>query len=971
MAISKKDVVVGALVIELLGSTKKFAESMAKGKKATDKFTGNLVKNKKLWESGGRTMAAAGGLITGALGLAVKKAADFDQAITNSASVTGKTGEEFTIAKEKMADLAKTLGQTTVFSATEAANAFFDLSSKGFDVASMSVQQLEPFLNLATATNSDLTLSTETLTSTLRGFGLVNDDTGRIADVFTKAIGSSAAMMEKFGISMPIVSTSAKTVGAEFEEVTGALSLLFNKGIEASTAATGLRNVFMELNAPTKKVSELIKKAGINMKDLDVETVGISGAMQAFADKGVTAKEMMTAFGKKTGTVTAALFSSRGELDEFTASLLNSAGTAKEVAEQQLNTLWGAMKLLTSAIESVVIPIGEALLPALSKIAQTMAPVIRSVSQWMKEHEGLTKILVLGTAAVGALFVALGPILVILPGLALVATGFGISISGLLVPIAGVVAGFALLVRGVQQVTRLIDIFRDKQAAAAADEQTIADERRLLLKAGVGEKFEFTEKMIEQTNRNVENTKAALAETKAAIEGASAEERKALVDKHKALTDELRAHLTRAKALAENHHRNVVTARETFNKEMEALEQDNVEAIEAAREKVIGIEEAAAQIQKEGARKTLMASIEEQASLVLRGSKERIEVEGATQESIGDLIETANKKQIEKIEIFLGAVKNMKDKNKNTLEQLERRAAATSERIVNDTNVEKNAAIAKFLAGKENLTKGNMERVAKIEEKFQAKEKERLAAHQAKVRSTIVLGKGEIENLEKDVWERRVELSTRGIAELLISQEGLTAEQIELGGLAQAAAQGQRQEELAKVKVDIGKRRDAELEATQERLQLILKFSRKVRTMFETLSGDLDKESDAMWKTVHDNTSNWLDNIVDLVRSRMRQIKETLEGLRASMNDVSDIEGDLAAGGPDETETESPGALGRGRFGGGGGGAAEDETQAGPPVVNEFNLNQNFFGATADDARNHGDVTAREMRRTFRLDEAA
>lgn len=255
----------------------------------------------------GVAMTAMGGAIVGTLGFAVRKSMDFEQAIQNAASVTGKSGDEFTRARDKMADMARTLGSTTVFSASEAANAFYDLSSKGFDVASMSVSDLLPFLNLAAATQSDLAMTTEIVTGTLRGFGLSTSETARVADVLAGTIGTSAASMERFATTMPYVATAAAQTGVSLEEMSAVIGMLYNNAIPASTAGTALRQVILALNDPTSTVTRNLNAMGIQTHDLNLRAQGLAGVFQTLASRGLTAELALQVFGQQSASVAALL----------------------------------------------------------------------------------------------------------------------------------------------------------------------------------------------------------------------------------------------------------------------------------------------------------------------------------------------------------------------------------------------------------------------------------------------------------------------------------------------------------------------------------------------------------------------------------------------------------------------------------------------------------------------------------------
>ena len=417
-------VVGGDIVYNISGNLKPLLAAFSTAdREATELQAGMLAKTKAM----GIGFTALGGVIVGGFGLAVKKAADFETALTNAASVTGKTGDEFTVARDKMEELAKTLGRTTVFSASEAANAFYDLSSKGFDVAAMSVKELEPLLDLAAATQSDLATTTEIVTGTLRGFGLENKDTTRIADVFTAAVGGSAASMEKLSTSMPIISKTADVLNVSLEETTAALGILYNNSIDASTASTGLRNVMLDLSNIAGPIEEKFKAFDVSIEGVDIKTQGLSGAFEVLKKNGLTAEKALAIFGKRSGTIAATILDSTEKLDIFTGALGDVEGKAHTVAQIQLQTLSGQLKLLASAFEAVVLPIGKMLIPILTELATSIAGTLQSISEWVEKHEDLTKVIVIVVASLGAMMLVFGPLLIMLPG---IAAAFGLIGAG-------------------------------------------------------------------------------------------------------------------------------------------------------------------------------------------------------------------------------------------------------------------------------------------------------------------------------------------------------------------------------------------------------------------------------------------------------------------------------------------------------------------------------------------------------------
>jgi len=437
--------------------------------KGLDKELKQLVPKMKSLAKG---LAIGGAAITGAFALAVKAGAKFEQAITNAATVTGKTGKALDIAKKKMSELAKTLGKTTVFSASQAAEAMYDLASKGFDVAAMSLTELQPFLNLAAATQTDLTLTTEILTGNLKAFGLQASDSGHVADVFTKIIGSSAATMNKLGVSMQYVAPIAYATGESIESISALLGVLYDRNIDASMAGTGLANMFTELMSPeSAKLQRVMKKLDLKFKDVDVNTRSLSEVLKTLRDAGINAADVMDLFGKRSGKAAITLLGLKDDtggaatelekleeelrkvmsaedidmakfdelqekisaatknleeslnkvgneadgtlekMDKLKDTLVNIGDEAKRVADEQLKTMTGRFLLMKSATEALAITISEKLAPALGPVVSALTEIIKSAEQFVTEHPRISGAIIIIAAGLGALMLVLSGII--------------------------------------------------------------------------------------------------------------------------------------------------------------------------------------------------------------------------------------------------------------------------------------------------------------------------------------------------------------------------------------------------------------------------------------------------------------------------------------------------------------------------------------------------------------------------------
>lgn len=299
----------------------------------------------------------------------LKTFGDFEQAVKNAASVTGQFGDELKATEKNINSVSKELGKTTVFSASQAANAFYDLASAGYDVANMTTDELKPVLDLAAATQSDLTQTTQTVTGALASLGLGMESSNRVADVFTKTIGSSKATLDKINQSYQYVGAALQGYNVELEDANGALAVLYNRTLDGSRAGNVLRNVLNKTSAQTSKGKKVLASYGLSMEDVNVETRGLIPVLETLRDAQISNADASALFGSQYGSLAKTLFDNIGEVKDLTATLKDSGGTAKEVAKNQLNSFNGTMQLLRSNVESLKIAIGESLTPVLRQLA--------------------------------------------------------------------------------------------------------------------------------------------------------------------------------------------------------------------------------------------------------------------------------------------------------------------------------------------------------------------------------------------------------------------------------------------------------------------------------------------------------------------------------------------------------------------------------------------------------------------------
>lgn len=370
---------------------------------------------------------------------AVNISREFEQSMANAASVAGATGDEL----QEMTDLARKMGAKTVFSASDAADALYYMASAGYKVDQMT-SSIEATLNLASATQSDLAFTTDTVISALNQFGLEASEAERVTNVYAAAIGASMASMDKLSNSMGYVGPVANSLGWEIEEVTGALSVLYNAGYDGSTAGTSLRQALVSLMNPTSSAIKVFDELGVNLEDLDPVSNDLASILDTLSGAGMTTAQAMEVFGARAGPGMLALMSAGGDAVREMTEAVTGTNKANDMAAQQLDTLQGQWAELTSQLEEVAIMFGDVLIPIIRQlITKYVMPLTTKLMGMSVSTRKNVVVIALLAAAIGPLLLVIGKLISSIGTMTKVAS-FLFSKAGLIMAAIAVVVGAVL-----------------------------------------------------------------------------------------------------------------------------------------------------------------------------------------------------------------------------------------------------------------------------------------------------------------------------------------------------------------------------------------------------------------------------------------------------------------------------------------------------------------------------------------------
>jgi TP901 family phage tail tape measure protein len=272
------------------------------------------------------------GVTTPLVGLgvaALNTAAGFESSMNDVRAVTGATGQDF----DRLSDLAREMGSTTQFSASESAEAMTYLGMAGLETDEI-LSALPGTLALAAAGGMELADAADVSTNVLAGMNMEVEELGHLNDVLADASRSANTDVQQLGMGMKQVAPVASGLGFELEETTAALGFLADAGIQGEQGGTLLRSAMSQLINPTKQAGEMLDQLGVQATEADGSARPLADIMRDFEAAGADASDMTQIFGTEAGPAMISLLNRGGdELEEFETQLQNSAGTAEEMAD--------------------------------------------------------------------------------------------------------------------------------------------------------------------------------------------------------------------------------------------------------------------------------------------------------------------------------------------------------------------------------------------------------------------------------------------------------------------------------------------------------------------------------------------------------------------------------------------------------------------------------------------------------------
>ena len=320
----------------------------------------------------------------------VETGRDFEYSMSNVAALSGATGSEL----ENLTAYAREMGRTTVFSASESADALGYMALAGWNTEQM-VQGLPAVLNLAAAGAMDLGAASDMVTDVMAAFGLSTEQAGQFVDelAYTQANANTSA--QQLGEAFQNCAANMNAAGQSATTTTAMLGMLSNEQLKGSRAGTALAAMMRDL-------SNNMEDGAIKIGDTSVSVVDANGNFRNMID--VIRDVEAATDGMGTAQKTAALQNTftadsikgmnillnegSDKLAAFAKELESSGGSAQEMADIMNDNLAGDMKTFGSGLDDLKLTLYNGVAPALRFGVQAMTDFVNGINNAIKTGEG-------------------------------------------------------------------------------------------------------------------------------------------------------------------------------------------------------------------------------------------------------------------------------------------------------------------------------------------------------------------------------------------------------------------------------------------------------------------------------------------------------------------------------------------------------------------------------------------------------
>lgn len=353
------------------------------------------------------------------LGSVIWQVESLNAAMAQSTSIMGDLTQTM---RSDMRQAAIETSKRTVFSATQAAQAYYFLASAGLDAAT-SLKSLPEVAQFAQAGAMDLAQAVDLVGGAQGALGLASKDATthvrnmrRVMDVLAKSSIVAQGNINQFSTALSAgAGGAARQLGKDVEEVTALLAVFASQNIRGAEAGTAASIVYRELGRLANENAAEFERFGVEVYDKATgrfrNTADIieqlTRSMEGLTDQQKQARFAQMGFTAESMKFFNMVIGRSDDLRTFEAALRDAGGTSAEVAAKMVTPWRKALNELKGAF---------------SQWAESFTPVVETLTALTT---GAASILSSGMAMKAGSFIAD----IVVDTMKMIANGFQLAIQ--------------------------------------------------------------------------------------------------------------------------------------------------------------------------------------------------------------------------------------------------------------------------------------------------------------------------------------------------------------------------------------------------------------------------------------------------------------------------------------------------------------------------------------------------------------
>ncbi|MBR3630351.1 MAG: phage tail tape measure protein [Oscillospiraceae bacterium] len=340
----------------------------------------------------GGAVAAVGAGMAALGGYAVSVGSGFEHSMSQviaTMGITRDTIQDGVNSFDLLSDAAKAAGESTTFSASEAADALNYLALAGYS-AEQAADALPAVLDLAAAGGMELARASDLATDAMAALGIEanKENLTHFGDELARTASKANTNVAQLGEAILTVGGTAKSLKGGTVELNAALGVLANRGIKGAEGGTKLRNMILSLSAPTDVARARLDALGIATLDAEGNLRGLN---EIFGDldkalTGMTDAQKTSVlndiFNKTDIAAAQGMLAGCGdEFNDLTAAIGECDGAMSDMAKTMNDNLEGDIKSLQSKAEALGVSLYEGMTAPLRSLVQDAGSYISQVKE--------------------------------------------------------------------------------------------------------------------------------------------------------------------------------------------------------------------------------------------------------------------------------------------------------------------------------------------------------------------------------------------------------------------------------------------------------------------------------------------------------------------------------------------------------------------------------------------------------------